>query len=628
MKPDYKFYLCLTLIALLSKVAWGQQSSENGQFEVDFIKGCAPLEINLSSTPSPPPGPNESIQYRYGDDEEFTSATTFTYDAPGTYTIVQIIGAGGDRRDEIEIEVFEPKEVDFFLFNCRNNSVIVEIIDDYYDIYLIDYGDGSVPTTDREHTYVTPDAYTVSVTGVFDNAKNNCGSSEKKITTKNTLPIAQIETVEILNVHADTGQIKLEYNLDPNINYRIEMESDKGETSIIVVDELDETIVKNLNTKDNYYCFSIITIDLCSTTDISSESVCSINLEVTAEDGQNRLEWRSASANYNYEIVRNEQPLPFSGTGASNYTDTDVICNANYCYRIIGTKTVNGTNVQSISGALCVIATSDEIPASINNVTASIEGENVLLNWEEPEGFNVQHYIINRAEDGTNYELIDTVTDNIYTDSGLDTGKQQYCYKIGYIDTCGKWSAEGVVSCPVLLKGRQNTLGEAEIFWTNYKGWENNVGEYIVEVLDENSTTGKSFNAGLSTNFTIVFDEQTQVKLYRIKAVSADVSRRISYSNILRYIVPPEIFLPEAFTPNADGLNDEYVVQGKYINDFILQIFNRWGEMIFYSENAENGWDGKINGKEAPQGTYIYQYEMSDFAGQTFKKSGTFVLLR
>jgi gliding motility-associated-like protein len=77
----------------------------------------------------------------------------------------------------------------------------------------------------------------------------------------------------------------------------------------------------------------------------------------------------------------------------------------------------------------------------------------------------------------------------------------------------------------------------------------------------------------------------------------------------------PAIYFPNTFTPNNDGNNDVFYVQGVgFQYEFLLEIFDRWGELIFVSHNKNEVWDGLINGNEAMQGTYTWKFHarMSD----------------
>jgi gliding motility-associated-like protein len=80
----------------------------------------------------------------------------------------------------------------------------------------------------------------------------------------------------------------------------------------------------------------------------------------------------------------------------------------------------------------------------------------------------------------------------------------------------------------------------------------------------------------------------------------------------------PKIFIPNAFTPNGDGLNDNLDVEAKYITDFEMKIFNRWGELIYMTNSIDKPWNGKYLGKVVPPGTYVYSasYKSLDYPGR------------
>ena len=88
------------------------------------------------------------------------------------------------------------------------------------------------------------------------------------------------------------------------------------------------------------------------------------------------------------------------------------------------------------------------------------------------------------------------------------------------------------------------------------------------------------------------------------------------------------IRLPNAFTPNGDGVNDTFTVgDGVFIN-FKMQIFDRWGSLIFNSTNPSIGWDGNYNGAPASIGGYAYRISFQDAGNTTIQQTGTLVLIR
>lgn len=69
----------------------------------------------------------------------------------------------------------------------------------------------------------------------------------------------------------------------------------------------------------------------------------------------------------------------------------------------------------------------------------------------------------------------------------------------------------------------------------------------------------------------------------------------------------PYLYFPSAFSPNNDGLNDFYSPIGQDIKGYHLQIYNRWGELIFESNDLSNNWDGSFKGAPSPIGQYLWK---------------------
>lgn len=69
----------------------------------------------------------------------------------------------------------------------------------------------------------------------------------------------------------------------------------------------------------------------------------------------------------------------------------------------------------------------------------------------------------------------------------------------------------------------------------------------------------------------------------------------------------PTLFIPNVFTPNADELNDVFYVKGFGVVEFDLMIFNRWGQLIYQSNDIDEGWDGTVNGRTAQIDVYVYK---------------------
>jgi gliding motility-associated-like protein len=88
------------------------------------------------------------------------------------------------------------------------------------------------------------------------------------------------------------------------------------------------------------------------------------------------------------------------------------------------------------------------------------------------------------------------------------------------------------------------------------------------------------------------------------------------------------IYVPNIFSPNEDGNNDIYLVRGKGIELFNLAIYNRWGQLIFESNDIEKGWDGTKNGSMLNQGVFVYKLNVTFRDGDEFNQTGNITLVR
>jgi gliding motility-associated-like protein len=99
----------------------------------------------------------------------------------------------------------------------------------------------------------------------------------------------------------------------------------------------------------------------------------------------------------------------------------------------------------------------------------------------------------------------------------------------------------------------------------------------------------------------------SSVSTYRVTAYQKGNDQITSMSNEAAIIPAAVLYVPNAFTPNGDGLNDTFACVGEGITEFDLQIFNRWGELIFESNDMKVQWDGSYKNEVAPIGVYVYK---------------------
>lgn len=143
-----------------------------------------------------------------------------------------------------------------------------------------------------------------------------------------------------------------------------------------------------------------------------------------------------------------------------------------------------------------------------------------------------------------------------------------------------------------------------------------------------NCTSGDSiyWNTGvINVDSIIVFTEGVYtVTAYNSFGCAASDEVEIIIDNCQE----PTIFIPNAFTPNNDGMNDEFFVKGDKIETITTTIFNRWGNELITLEGLNEKWDGTYNDELVPSGTYFYLVEVKFEEGRKEVLKGSVTLLR
>ncbi len=89
-----------------------------------------------------------------------------------------------------------------------------------------------------------------------------------------------------------------------------------------------------------------------------------------------------------------------------------------------------------------------------------------------------------------------------------------------------------------------------------------------------------------------------------------------------------KVFVPNAFTPNGDGLNDVFLPVVDDVEGYYLTIYDRWGKSLFESNNPYLGWDGSWNGADMPEGVFVYVLRVRNCYLELYSKVGSITLIR
>ncbi len=650
IRKSMRLYLLLPLLMLSLVRSYAQQgvdlcanaSTQKGFNIVGPSKGCAPFEVKLEKTV----GDNYNYIYDYkgGNISQYiaqgtsVSATSFKYTKIGTYKILQW-GSNGSGTISCEtVEVLAPPN--FTVKACSSRRVQLTIADDSttkrYNGFKIDWGDSKedvVKPGTYTHQYgATTNVADVFVTGTIDGASLGCSLPAPSL----VLNAADLSTVAIRKVTLrNDGQVDVLIKAPIGTTTELQVSHNNGTFNasgqVMTVRDTTTLSVTNINALKDSYCFRLNTSDGCvNNTASTSNVVCATTLDVTAENRRNVLTWKeySNAADFQtYRITRNMVSLQnVSGRTTTTQTDANVTCGQQYCYQVT-VQLRNG--VESVSPSVCVKAISTEFPSTVQNAFVTLDDEEKVNIYSTPpaSGATPSKYktIFLRAESGSSDFKEITALNNAfsYLDNTIDATQKSYCYQIVYENSCGNRSQPTEPLCSVHLYSK----GGSTVDWTPETPFSVPVNRYQLEIIDEQGNTVEQVPLGANTTYTPAVVADQQLFRYRILAFAQGTGGN-SYSNYYVFKRNAIVFIPDAFSPNGDSVNDKFSAKGQFVDKSRMIVYNRWGQVLFETENALDGWDGTVGGQPATEGAYIYRIEVTDSLGANFVKTGTVLLAR
>ena len=88
------------------------------------------------------------------------------------------------------------------------------------------------------------------------------------------------------------------------------------------------------------------------------------------------------------------------------------------------------------------------------------------------------------------------------------------------------------------------------------------------------------------------------------------------------------VFIPNAFTPNGDGVNDVFYIPDANFTSFEFQVFDRWGNRVYFSDSPSFRWTGESAGKQVASGIYVFVLSASNAKKADIRRSGNITIVR
>jgi gliding motility-associated-like protein len=623
--------------------AQGSFPSENGLFTVNYLKGCAGTQIEVtpdSGTGTPficfdadlsEIGANNEC---FGQPAQSVDDFRFVYNEPGVYDILFLRQLTNSQvYDSISIEILDPTAPFVALSACDQGLVLdVNLEQESYDLYTINFGDGNTPQeysiNDFPFSYQYADPsqeFTITVDGLFDDTgNNNCsnnGFSKTFIPADQTEEAAEITRLEMLSV----SSFEIEYDLNINQTYQLQLkqnaDGDFQTITTLQVMEAGSYTFENRDLDADFYCARLISTSRCTGQQLISNEVCTIRLSATVELGGNSLDWNHTSFQTS-DLLKNGEVIY---SRAAPYLDENVFCGQVDEYQIIAADE-SGVEVVSLPRNLAANTAGPTIPID-QIATRVLSDTEVEITWDLPAGLQPERFLVyKRRNNDEEFFRLDTTTTTSYIDEGQALNERIYYYSVAYLNLCGGVSPVRTVAPNILLTLKQEE-SVINFEWNSYTGFGALLAGYELKKYDDNMNLISANSVDTASFYSENIDQRdNQLTFYQLEARSE--SGLVAYSNLIRYKMPSSFFVPTGFSPNEDGKNEEIKVLGKFIEEVEFSIYNRWGSLIFRSTELDTGWDGYLTTRPAPEGTYSYTVRVKDKYGEEYYKSGVFNLIR
>jgi gliding motility-associated-like protein len=607
--------------------------------------GCAPFRVRVRSCAPPP----VAFNFRWTIPPSFPSInlpsaitdTGHIYTEVGRYRILQILGANDTLGRPVR--VYDKNIRPAFRITTCGPKLIVDFLDSVFTIYRFTPGDNTPGTilvpkgTGRfEYTYSFPGnsaSFAIKIQGEIPATCNRDILSDTIDLYKINLPPASDSLIGL----ADTLSYRARVRVRADEPYVFQWNQQPGWQDIFSGTSPVSTALSQNLTIPGIQQKNLVRAAVkngCGNLIPAPDWLC-IWPRLKTENQKITIRWPAIDpADINQmALLRNGQffrnLLPFTDTMVID--SGNLVCGSTYCYQIFVKKNIAGYPGELIykSSPICGQAISNLPPDPIQNLSATIENQQVKITGQASDLARTFEVFRKEPEDGNYLKIFETnalpIVDNL-----ADVNGKTYCYRIAFQDICGNRSLFSDSVCPVRLRVELPDESEKRFFWTPFLGWKGGVEKYELLRITT-SDPPEITDMGLSQNHTISGRDKIRQKVgYLIRSHPADKSTYplVSESNLLWLVQSSKLRFPDVFTPNEDQVNDVFRCYSLYLSDFQMKIFNSWGNLIYFSDNQKEGWDGKIDSKPAPAGPYAYWAMAKDEEGNNLEVRGFFTLVR
>lgn len=374
----------------------------------------------------------------------------------------------------------------------------------------------------------------------------------------------------------------------------------------------------------------------------ASYTECSLDAMVSWSEYEG---WDEGVAQYRIQaFVDGDGPELMGETdGNSTFFLAEVEPNKEYCFYIEAVSA--GNQVNATSNSDCVTTQYPSISSivylsSVDVIDASTLEISIL---QDVTAVGTTYRLSRARENGSYLEIatLEQTEDQFltYTDEGLDARSIEYSYRFEAYDGCGALIGQSNLGTNVVLE----VLAEPRelknyLSWNPYEAWQQGVSEYQIW-RKVGSDADFQLYATVGGDTFIFEDDVEQFRdeegefCYRVVAIEAAnsfgaPSQSSSYSDCVTQ--PPIMWIPSAIVLDGQPENQVFKPVAGFIDlaSFRMEIYNKWGQLIFESADIEEGWDGTYRGSRVREDVFRYIIAYSDGSGKPFIEQDVLYVLR
>ena len=230
-----------------------------------------------------------------------------------------------------------------------------------------------------------------------------------------------------------------------------------------------------------------------------------------------------------------------------------------------------------------------------------------------------------------------------YTDVTASVKTQPYWYRITVQDSCGEDAISSDPARTMYLEANVVDSFKVELSWNSYEGFSGMPTQYSIYrtvdgvfnpspivTLPSTQTTytddlAAMMNTSQGTFYYYIYANEGPGNIYL--SGLQDSAR----SNEVIAVQQPKVFVPNVFNPTSNvSENKTFYPRGQFITDkqYLFQIYNRYGELLFETTELNDGWDGTYKGQNAQNGVYMYYLRFETAAGELYEKRGSVTIVK